>query len=182
MVLSAIFSPVVNDQLQQSHIFNLKPIFPPCNTYAIEYLAPQKRPCMRGFHCYMKWQWCHFICRKPYLSEIPTAQKVATIPRAFTNCNNLKKYTWYLLKLVTTVKKIPSEQKLVITSPSNVQMFPMPDSQPQTARHCSGAKCCVNIIMSVLYEIELCVPDWHKPQCSGTAIQPNNETVMSFDH
>jgi len=48
MVLRAIFSPVVNDQLQQSHISNLKAIFPPCKTYVIEYLAPQKRPYMGG--------------------------------------------------------------------------------------------------------------------------------------
>jgi len=40
-------------------------------------------------------------------------------------------------------QKSPSEQKLVIMFPSSVQMFPVPDSQPQTARHCSGGKCCV---------------------------------------
>ena len=54
MVLSTIFSPVVNDQLQQSHIFNLKAIFPPYKTYAIEYLAPQKGPYMEAFHGYLK--------------------------------------------------------------------------------------------------------------------------------
>jgi len=40
-------------------------------------------------------------------------------------------------------QKSLSEQKLAITSPSSLQMFPMPDSQPQTARHCSGGKCVI---------------------------------------
>lgn len=37
----------------------------------------------------------------------------------------------------------PSEGKLVSMSPSSLQMYPMPESYPNTVRGCSGGKCCV---------------------------------------